>query len=160
MNILHHLAGENAEVHDWVQFCKDSRLKLTIWYSIETDQSWIWILWRGLPVEYSFSIKGSFYLKMCISFLYIFFFKKWGGGSCGYENPKPFCGKRYTDTNCCQMPTNKYNQIDKWNLEKVSSSNECWPRLWFDLQRTTKHISESSPQFLLSDPVLWSMSTK
>ena len=34
---------------------------------------------RGLPVEYSYSIKDSFYLKMCISFLF-FFFKKLGEG--------------------------------------------------------------------------------
>ena len=99
------------------------------------------MLWRGLPVEYSFSIKGSFYLKMWwfLNFIYLFiyFFQKVGGG-CGYENPKPFCGKRYMDTNCCQMPTNKYNQIDKWNLEKVSSSNECWRRLiWFATNNQT-----------------------
>ena len=37
---------------------------------------------RGLLVEYSYSIKDSFYLKMCISFhLFFFFFfsKSWGG---------------------------------------------------------------------------------
>ena len=35
------------------------------------------MLRRGLPVEYSYSIKDSFYLKMCISFL--FFLQKVGG---------------------------------------------------------------------------------
>ena len=41
---------------------------------------------RGLLVEYSYSIKDSFYLKMCISFhLFFFFFfqKVWGGGEAG-----------------------------------------------------------------------------
>ena len=38
------------------------------------------MLRRRLPVEYSYSIKDSFYLKMFISF---FFFKKWGGGGGG-----------------------------------------------------------------------------
>ena len=42
----------------------------------------IWMPRRGLPVEYSYSIKDSFYLKMCISFLFFhffFFFKKLEG---------------------------------------------------------------------------------
>ena len=40
---------------------------------------------RGLLVEYSYSIKDSFYLKMSISFLLFcfFFFKKLGGGEAG-----------------------------------------------------------------------------
>ena len=41
---------------------------------------------RGLLVEYSYSIKDSFYLKMCISFhlFFLFFFSKsWAGGEAG-----------------------------------------------------------------------------
>ena len=36
------------------------------------------MLRRGLLVEYSYSIKDSFYLKMCISFLFFFFLQKVG----------------------------------------------------------------------------------
>ena len=42
------------------------------------DQSSIWMLRRGLPIEYSYSIKDSFYLKMCVSFLFFFFLQKVG----------------------------------------------------------------------------------
>ena len=31
---------------------------------------------------------------------------------------------------------------------------------WFKLQRTTKHLSKSFPQFLLAGPVLWSVLAK
>ena len=62
-------------------------MRITIWYRIETDRSSIWMPRRGLPVEYSYSIKDSFYLKMCISFLFFFFFfffsKSWGEGEGG-----------------------------------------------------------------------------
>ena len=48
--------------------------EVTIWYRIETDQPSIWMLRRGLQVEYSYAIKDSLYLKMCISFLFFLFF--------------------------------------------------------------------------------------
>ena len=46
------------------------------------------MLRRGLPVEYSYSIKGSFYFKMCISFLFFFFKKLWWGKE-GGQGPPP-----------------------------------------------------------------------
>ena len=46
------------------------------------------MLRRGLSVEYSYSIKDSFYLKMCISFLF-FFFQNVGGGGGGKQGPAP-----------------------------------------------------------------------
>ena len=61
-------------------------MRITIWYRIETDQSSIWMPRRGLPVEYFYSIKDSFYLKMCLSFHFFFFFfsfQKLGGGGVG-----------------------------------------------------------------------------
>ena len=50
------------------------------------------MLRRGLPVEYSYSIKDSFYLKMCISFhLFFFFFfsKSWGGEAGAFPSVGP-----------------------------------------------------------------------
>ena len=46
------------------------------------------MLGRGLPVEYSYSIKDSFYFKMCISFLFFFFKKSWWGKD-GGQGPPP-----------------------------------------------------------------------
>ena len=46
------------------------------------------MLRRGLPVEYSYSIKDSFYFKMCISFLFFFFKKSWWGKE-GGQGPPP-----------------------------------------------------------------------
>ena len=46
------------------------------------------MLRRGLPVEYSYSIKDSFYFKMCISFLFFFFKKLWWGKE-GGQGPPP-----------------------------------------------------------------------
>ena len=46
------------------------------------------MLRRGLPVEYSYSIKDSFYFKMCISFLFFFFKKLWWGKE-GRQGPPP-----------------------------------------------------------------------
>ena len=40
-------------------------------------------------MEYSYSIKDSFYLKMCISFLFFFFQKVGGGGWAAPPAPPP-----------------------------------------------------------------------
>ena len=46
------------------------------------------MLRRGSPVEYSYSIKDSFYLEML--FLLLFFPKSKGGGGGDMPSPQPF----------------------------------------------------------------------
>ena len=65
-------------VADSPEFCKDSRFQWGSPYDIGSKRTnhQFGCFRRGLPVEYSYSIKETFYLKMCISF---FFFSSKSG---------------------------------------------------------------------------------
>ena len=69
----------------------------------------------GLPVEYSYSIKDSFYLKICISFLFFsfLFFIKWGGGRGAAPQPLPLRGPYCTIFSVRPFAHSSYHQLSE-----------------------------------------------
>ena len=98
MHILYQLAGENAEVYDQVEFCKDSRFEAHHMIqdrngpAINLDSSarsanWIFLLHQRSKIPF---------IWKCVLFLNLIlfiFFKKWGMGGGGLApRPSPCVG--------------------------------------------------------------------